>query len=212
MAHDILKISHDFVAPRSPVIELGEVAPFGFAARIGRVARRGRENRTLRVMRKPIGMAARQLAVLRGMVEHEIHDHAQPALFCRGGEFAQQPVVADALATAQPRVQPVIILDGVKTSGKSGKMKRVEIDRVEAHRRNARQMFGPLPNGPGQCRKEVIDTQAVAHEIHPRSTARRRARSQPTINAAELLGICAVNQPRRATVPQSARQTTTSIR
>ena len=81
----------------------------------------------------------------------------------RLGEAAQQRVVGAARRAAKSRVQPVIILDRVEAAGEAGIMKRVDVDRVEPHRRDARQMRRPVRDRSGQGRKQIIDAQAFAH-------------------------------------------------
>ncbi len=75
--HDLLEIGDDLGPPRAAVIEFGEIAPHRLAPRVGRVGRERRQDLALCVMRKPAGVAGDQLAVLGGVVDDEIHDHAQ---------------------------------------------------------------------------------------------------------------------------------------
>ncbi len=104
MTHDLLEIGDDLAALRAAVIEFGEIAPHGLAPRIGGVGRERRLDLALFVMRKPSGVTGDQLAVLRGVVDDKIHDHAQPAGLCRRGEIVQQAVVVARLVAAKPRV------------------------------------------------------------------------------------------------------------
>ena len=88
-----------------------------------------------------------------------------PRRRCR--KIAQQSVVRAARGAAKARVQPVIILDRVKAPGEAGVVKRVDVDRVEPHRGDARQLRDPVRDRPGQGRKQIIDAQPFRHRPVP---------------------------------------------
>ena len=77
MADQLLEIGEDLCPLGRPVVELGQIAPYGFAGRIGGVDRIGRNNRPAAVTGKPVRMADNEFAVPGGMIDHEIHNHAQ---------------------------------------------------------------------------------------------------------------------------------------
>jgi hypothetical protein len=138
---------------RWAVIELGEITPYRLLRGIGGIGRVWRDDIAARVAGKPMRPAGDELAVFCGVVDDEIHDHPQPVIMSGVGKPAQQPVVVARLAAAETGIEPVLVLDGVKASGKTRIVKRIDIDSVETHRRDPRQMFCPLPDRSGQCRK-----------------------------------------------------------
>src|SRR4029077_19274502 len=90
----------------------------------------------------------------------------------RRGETAQQlviaaphPTAANALcrSAAKAWIEAVIVLDGIEAPGEAGIVERVEIDRVERHRGDARQLRGPAGDRPGKGRKQIVDAQTFGH-------------------------------------------------
>ena len=163
MAHERLEIGDNLVPLRRPVVELGEIAPNGFAFGIVRVDGEGGAHRAIPVAGEPVGPALDQLAVLRGVIDDKVHDWAQPMAARRLGKAAQQSVVAPPGLTAEAGVQPVIILDRVKAAGETGVVEGINVNRVEGHGGNPRQFCGPAGDRPRQCRKQIVNPQAFAH-------------------------------------------------
>ena len=96
MPHQFLEIGDDLVALRRPVVELGKIAPHRLPLGIVRVGGKGRHHLAVRVAGEPLRSPRRQLAVLGGVVDHEVHDDPQPVALGGGGEIAQQRIVAFA--------------------------------------------------------------------------------------------------------------------
>jgi hypothetical protein len=46
-------------------------------------------------------------------------------------------------------------------------VKGIDIDSIEPHRRDTRKMRHPVPNGPRQGRKEIVNTEPVVHLREP---------------------------------------------
>ena len=105
------------------------------------------------------------------MIDHEIHDYAQPVCARRLGEASEQRIVISRLVAAKTRVQPVIVLDCVKAAGKDGIVERIDVNGIEPHRRDPRQM---LPAIAVSCR--------LTSERGCRCAALRAAR-QPCLRA-----------------------------
>ena len=61
---------------RMCVVDLGEIAPHGDIARVGRIDRRRAQDLAARVARKPLRMIAGEQRIARGVVEHQVHDRA----------------------------------------------------------------------------------------------------------------------------------------
>ena len=78
MAHQILEIRDDLVALRRPVVEFGQIAPDGLLFRVVGIDRERRLDLAACVAGEPLRPARGQLAVLRRMVDDEVHDDAQP--------------------------------------------------------------------------------------------------------------------------------------
>ena len=72
---------------------------------------------------------------------------------------------------AKTRVQLVIILDRVEAAGEARIMKRVDVNRIEPHRGDARQMRGPVRDRPGEGRKQIVDAQPFRHRPVPFAVA-----------------------------------------
>src|SRR5207244_2103773 len=98
---------------RRPVIELGEISPYRLAGGIRGVSDRRRDEFAATIARKPARMSGRQLTVLGGVIDNQVHDHPQPMPVRGLGEPTQQGVVVTRLFAAETRVQAVIVLDGV---------------------------------------------------------------------------------------------------
>jgi hypothetical protein len=99
------------------------------------------------------------------VVDDKVHDHLQPALMGGVGEPAQQRIVVPMLIATKARVELVVVFDGVEAPRKAGVMKRVDINSIEAHRRDAGQMCRPLTYRARQCRKQIINPEPFAHAI-----------------------------------------------
>src|ERR1700737_590107 len=82
---------------------------------------------------------------------------------CRVGEPAQQCVVVAQLCAAETRVQTVIVLNGVQAAGEPRIVKGINIYSIEPHASDSRKMHHPISNGSCQGRKEIVNTQPVAH-------------------------------------------------
>jgi hypothetical protein len=109
----LLEIVQNLVLLRRPVIEFGQISPYGLAGGIRGISGRRRDEFAAPITSKPARMADDQYTVLGSVIDDQIHDHAQP-MPARGlGKSAQQRVVVTRLGAAETRVQPVIILDGV---------------------------------------------------------------------------------------------------
>ena len=89
MAYELLEIGKQLAALRPLIIEFGEIAPYGLASGIGRIGCERRPDLALGVAGEPVGVVGDQLAVLRGVVDDEIHDHPQSIGASRLGKSAQ---------------------------------------------------------------------------------------------------------------------------
>ena len=88
VAHEPLKIAEDLALLRGSVVQFGEISPYSLTPGIGGIDGTGRDDIALNIAGEPVRVARYELAVLRGMINHKVHDHAQSMLVCRLGEAA----------------------------------------------------------------------------------------------------------------------------
>jgi hypothetical protein len=171
-----IPIGHELVAGVVRVeVELGEVAPHGALRRVVGIDRERALD--LAVLVAPVEVRARlsEVRLPRGVVDHEVgHDLEAVA----GGlldEAAQLRVVVFARGIAEARVEAGRVLDGVEAARAAGLVEGVEVDPVEAHRGDARQLGPPGRDRSDEEREQVVDPGARGRDAGADGLARGRA-------------------------------------
>ena len=87
---------------------------------------------------------------------------------CAGvDEPSEQFVVAVARAAAEERVEPVVIFDGVQAAGAPGRVERVDVDPIEAHRRDPGEVLRPAVDWTDEGWEQVVDARPAFHYDTP---------------------------------------------
>ena len=144
---------------RIVVGDLGEVAPDGELARIDRIDRARRVQLAIAVAPVPLRVLLDQDGVLGRVVEHQVH-HRRDAAPGRGLGEALEQRIRRGVVGCQQGVQPVVVLDRIEAAREARVVERVDVDPVEAHRRDPLEMIGPRRHRPGEQREEVVDPRA----------------------------------------------------
>ena len=116
---------------RIVVGDLGEIAPHGELARIGRIDRARRAQLAIGVAPEPLRMLRDQHRILGRVIDHEVHHHGDAPLRRGPGEALEQPLRVGAVRREQG-VQAIVVLDRVQAAGEAGIVERVDEDPVEA--------------------------------------------------------------------------------
>lgn len=106
-------------------------------------------------------MLVRQLRVLGGVVEHQVHHHGQTIFGCRINEVLQQDVIGLIGIAAQHLVQAVVVLHRIERSRKTREVEGIHVDPVESHPGNTRQMALPFVDWPAQQGEQIVNAGAT---------------------------------------------------
>ena len=148
-------------------IELGEIVPDRPLRRIGGINRERRADRAIVIVHVPLRAVGDERRVLGGVIDDEIHHHPYTDRVRGVDEPSEQFVVAVARAAAEERVEPVVIFDGVQAAGTPEQVERVDVDPIEAHRRDPGEVLRPAVDWTDEGREQVVDARSVFHYDTP---------------------------------------------
>jgi hypothetical protein len=161
VAHQVAPVGDQALARRRVfIVQLSQVLPLDHRA--VRLLAAGRNEVAVRVAQVPVGMLLDQHGILGGMVDHQVHHHADPVPVARSRELAQPSVPIFALRHDQ-RVVTVVVLYGVKAAGEARQVKGIDEDPVELHAGDTRQFAVPVLDRSAEQREEVVEAWAAGH-------------------------------------------------
>ena len=147
----------EFLGGRLAVAQLREVAPHRDDRGIVGIDREGGADAALLVAIVDVRALRDEPRVVCRVIDDEVGHDLQAVRGRVLGEGADLAVVVARIGVAEPRIEAEGVADGVERARAAGFVERVDVDPVEIHRRDARQLGAPGRDRADEQREQVVD-------------------------------------------------------